>query len=571
MRLASLKRLKHPMSVDLYVESVVARARLVIVRCLGGLDYWRYGLEHIADTARERGILFAALPGDDRADPRLASVSTLAAGPLATLDRFFREGGTDNLRQALRYAGTLLGRDLAWTPPVPVGPVSVLGRAEPGLPVALIVFYRANLMAADTAPITALMDALDRQGLAPLAVALNSLKDPLARPELKALIATHKPSIILNTTAFSARAEDDTTVLDAADAPVLQVVLSGSPRAAWDESQRGLSPADLAMNVVLPELDGRLLTRAISFKSETTADPRLEFAGVHHEPAADRIDYVARLAAAWAKLRGTPRHERRLALVLSDYPARGGRTGYAVGLDTAASAAEILTLLKAEGYDTGGRDWCAADIERLLAGDVEPIEISPAGSLSPELQRQLIEAWGEPADAFRLPVLRCGKVLVLLQPDRGSTGDRKSGYHDTSCPPSHAYVAAYAWLRDRIDALIHLGTHGTLGMAARQGAGAVERLLARGRAGPGAGDLSLHRQQSGRGGAGQAAARCRHHRPSDAAAQRGRPARAARRAGRPDRGICRGRRPRPPAARLPRRGDRRARLDQRPWPPTAAW
>jgi cobaltochelatase CobN len=441
MRLASLKRLKHPMSVDLYVESVAAHARLIIVRCLGGLDYWRYGLEHIADTARERSILFAALPGDDRADPRLASVSTLAAGPLATLDRFFREGGADNLRQALRYAGTLLGRDLAWTPPVPVGPVTVLGEAKPGRAVALIVFYRANLMAADTAPITALMEAVDRQGLSPLAVAVNSLKDPLAKPELKTLIATLKPAIILNTTAFSAMAEDNTTVLDDADAPVLQVVLSGSPRAAWEESQRGLSPADLAMNVVLPELDGRLLTRAISFKAETPADARLEFASVSHEPAADRVEYVARLAAAWAKLRGTPRHERRLALVLSDYPARGGRTGYAVGLDTAASAAEILALLKVEGYDTGGRDWQAADIERLLMGDVEHIDVPSAGST---------------------PVLRCGKVLVLLQPDRGSAGDRKSGYHDTSCPPSPAYVAVYAWLRERIDALVHLGTHGTL-------------------------------------------------------------------------------------------------------------
>jgi cobaltochelatase CobN len=462
MRLASLKRLKHPMSVDLYVESVVAEARMVIVRCLGGLDYWRYGLEHIADVARERGILFAALPGDDRADSRLASVSTLAAAPLATLDRFFREGGTDNLRQALRYVGTLLGRDLAWTPPAPVGPVSVLGRAAPGRPVALIVFYRANLMAADTAPITALMEALDRQGLSPLAVAVNSLKDPLAKPELKALIAAHKPAIILNTTAFSAMAEDDTTVLDDADAPVLQVVLSGSPRAAWEESQRGLSPADLAMNVVLPELDGRLLTRAISFKSETAADPRLEFAGVHHEPAADRIDYVARLAAAWARLGAKPRVERRLALVLSDYPARGGRTGYAVGLDTAASAAEILNLLAAEGYDTGRSDWQASDIERLLMGDAEHVEIPSADALSSNLQRQLIETWGEPADTFRLPVLRCGKVLVLLQPDRGAIGDRKSGYHDTSCPPSHAYLAAYAWLRDQIDALVHLGTHGTL-------------------------------------------------------------------------------------------------------------
>jgi cobaltochelatase CobN len=461
MRLASLKRLKHPMSVDLYVESVVAHARMVIVRCLGGLDYWRYGLEHIADAARERGILFAALPGDDRADPRLASVSTLAAGPLAILDRFFREGGTDNLRQALRHVGTLLGRDLAWTPPVPVGPVTVLGRVETGRPVALIVFYRANLMAADTAPITALMEALGRQGLSPLAVAVNSLKDPLAKPELKALIATHNPAIILNTTAFSAMAEDDTTVLDDADAPVLQVVLSGSPRSAWEESQRGLSPADLAMNVVLPELDGRLLTRAISFKSETAADPRLEFAGVHHEPAADRVDYVARLAAAWARLRAKPRAERRLALVLSDYPARGGRTGYAVGLDTAASAAEILNLLAAEGYDTGRGDWQGGDIERLLMGDAEHIDV-PVASLPAGLQRQLTEAWGEPAGTFRLPVLRCGKVLVLLQPDRGAIGDRKSGYHDTSCPPSHAYVAAYAWLRDRIDALVHLGTHGTL-------------------------------------------------------------------------------------------------------------
>jgi cobaltochelatase CobN len=441
MRLASLKRLKHPMSVDLYVENVVAHARMVIVRCLGGLDYWRYGLEHIADIAREKGVLFAALPGDDRADPRLAAASTLAAEPLAKLDRFFREGGTDSLRQALRYAATLLGLDLAWTPPVPIGPVTVLGKVADERPTALIVFYRANLMAADTAPITALMEALDRQGLAPLAVAVNSLKDPLAKPELEALIARHRPAVILNTTAFSAMTENDTTVLDGADVPVLQVVLSGSAHAAWQDSQRGLSPSDLAMNVVLPELDGRLLTRAISFKAESPLDPRLEFSSVRHEPVPDRVDYVARLAAAWAKLGNTPCFERRLALVLSNYPARGGRTGYAVGLDTTASTAAILQLLGGEGYDTGGRDWQATDIERLLRADVEHVEIADAG------------AW---------PVLRCGKVLVLLQPDRGSLADRKSGYHDTNCPPSATYVAVYAWLRERIDALVHLGTHGTL-------------------------------------------------------------------------------------------------------------
>jgi cobaltochelatase CobN len=471
MRLASLKRLRHPMSVDLYVESVVARARIVIVRCLGGLDYWRYGFEHIADIARDNGVLFAALPGDDRADPRLAAVSTLAAEPLARLDRFFREGGTENLRQALRYLATLLGHDLSWTPPAPVGPLSILGEAPDGRPVALVVFYRANLMAADIAPVTSLMEALDWQGLAPIGVAVSSLKDPEIRLQLEELIATYKPAIIVNTTAFSAMRGDDTTVLDAADVPVLQAVLSGSVRDAWQGSARGLSPADLAMNVVLPELDGRLLTRAISFKAEAPVDPRLEFASVRHEPDGDRIDYVARLAMAWARLGTTPRSDRRLALVLSDYPARGGRTGYAVGLDTAASAAEILRLLHAEGYDTGGREWQATDIERLLQGNADQIEIPMSAyrawlkGLPLNLQRALAEIWGEPkGDAFRLPVLRCGNVLVLLQPDRGALGDRKSGYHDLNCPPSHAYLALYAWLREseKIDALIHLGTHGTL-------------------------------------------------------------------------------------------------------------
>ncbi len=470
LRLASLKKLRHPMSVDLYVDRVLSDARLVIVRGLGGLDYWRYGFEHIGDLARDRGMLFAALPGDDRPDPRLAAVSTLTSDKLADLDAYFRAGGTENLRQALRFAANLLGRNVEAQPPRPVGPLSVIGSPADDRPAAMVVFYRANLMAADMAPIEALLQALDREGFSAFGVAVGSLKDPAIQHELAQLIGERRPRVILNTTAFSALRQDETTVLDAADAPVLQVVLSGSTREAWEGSPRGLSPSDLAMNVVLPELDGRLLARAISFKAETAVDPRLEFASVHHAPDADRVDYVARLAAAWARLGTTPRRDRRLALVLSDYPARGGRTGYAVGLDTSASVVEILMLLRGEGYDVGTEPWQPADVERLLAGAVDHIEIPLAryrewlADLPPSLQRDLAETWGEPAQDFRLPVLRCGRVLVLLQPDRGTSLDRKLGYHDTSCPPSHAYVALYAWLREqeRIDALVHLGTHGTL-------------------------------------------------------------------------------------------------------------
>src|SRR5262245_34824299 len=60
LRLASLKKLRHPMSVDLYIERVIAGARIVIVRGLGGLDYWRYGFEQIAEAARRLNILFVA-------------------------------------------------------------------------------------------------------------------------------------------------------------------------------------------------------------------------------------------------------------------------------------------------------------------------------------------------------------------------------------------------------------------------------------------------------------------------------------------------------------------------------
>lgn len=467
LRLASLKRLKHPMSVDLYVEQVVSRARAVIVRCLGGTDYWRYGLERIADVARDYGILFAALPGDDRDDARLTAMSTLPADKVALLGRFFREGGAANLQQALRYVASLLGRDLSWSAPVPLGPLTVIGAADDDRPTALIVFYRANLIAGDMAPVTALMEALDRQGLAPLAVAVSSLKDPAIEADLVRLVVSRRPAVILNTTAFSALRQNDTTVLDVADAPVLQVVLSGSAEEAWRQSGRGLAPADLAMNVVLPELDGRLLTRAISFKAETATDAGLEFAAVHHAPVPDRIDYVARLAAAWAKLRRTPRSERRLALVLADYPARGGRTGYAVGLDTSASAEEILRQLHAEGYDTSAAPGAIAEFLRAPADHIRiPLDFYRRwlAALPASLRQALGDSWGEPMADFSIPVLRCGKVLVLLQPDRGALADRKSGYHDTNCPPQHAYVALYAWLREEegIDAMIHLGTHGTL-------------------------------------------------------------------------------------------------------------
>ena len=490
-RLASLKRLRHPMSVDLYVDDVVSKSRLVIVRSLGGLDYWRYGFEQVAEACRRSGSKLVALPGDDRPDPRLNALSTVSPEHACLFDAYFREGGAVNIGNALRLASALVRGETFEAPiTAPLGPAILMsadGNAidvpqwastQGSLGAALVIFYRSSLLADDFAPVRALMLHLAAEGLDPAAVALTSLKDRAAAEMIEALIAARRPSVIINTTAFSARRTDDTTLLDAADCPVLQVALAGTSSAAWQASDRGLAPSDLAMHVVLPELDGRLFTRAISFKAETPVDAEIEYAGMLHEPAADRVAYVARLAAAWARLGAAPRDARRLAIMLSDYPARGGRTGYACGLDTPESAREIVSLLTDAGFSVGEGLASASDIlARLTTDPRDHLRLSLAEyrehleTLPVEVREALDAVWGNPAadpacvdGAFRFPCLRAGNMVLLLQPDRGARGDRKQGYHDTSCPPRHGYVALYACLRrrERIDALVHLGTHGTL-------------------------------------------------------------------------------------------------------------
>src|ERR1051325_10693114 len=109
VRLGEVRDLKHPMSVDLWIERVGAHAKVIVVRLLGGLDWWRYGVERLSAVARERGIALALLPGEDRDDPRLAEASTLPANELAPLLQFSREGGQPNLiallRRLARHAG----------------------------------------------------------------------------------------------------------------------------------------------------------------------------------------------------------------------------------------------------------------------------------------------------------------------------------------------------------------------------------------------------------------------------------------------------------------------------------
>src|SRR6201993_5223564 len=133
------------------------------------------------------------------------------------------------------------------------------------------------------------------------------------------------------------------------------------------------------MNVALPEIDGRILSRAVSFKALLERDPETEADLVGYRPVADRIAFVADLARNWARLRAKSVGERRVALILANYPNRDGRIGNGVGLDTTASAVGILQALAAAGYrvDDSPADG-AALVERLLAGPTNAEPGAPA-------------------------------------------------------------------------------------------------------------------------------------------------------------------------------------------------
>ena len=474
LRVASLLQLSHPMTVDLYLDEVIARAKLVIVRVIGGLGYWSYGVEQIAAA----GIPCAFLPGDERPDEDLSAWSRIDPTDVDRLWRYCLEGGPANMRALLDHAAGLIGHAAEAAMPMPLPRAGFYRpNASDDRPLVPIVFYRALLQAGDLAPIDALIEALDAQGLAAMPIYVSSLKDPISAALLTAAFADRPPGAILNLTGFAVSAQGGDGAANpfaASDCPVLQVILAGQGEASWREGKAGLPARDLAMNVALPEIDGRIITRAISFKSAGEVDPLVDSALVRHRPLADRVDFVARIAAGWVRLRRAGPAERRVGLVIASYPGQDGRIGCGVGLDTPASAIGILNRLAEAGYVTGAAD----DGDRLmrdLAAAAEPypvVDYLDFFATLPATVRHAVRArWGEPAEdpnvldgAFRLKILRAGHVAVLVQPSRGPGLDPRQAHHDLALVPPHGYLATYGWLCRSFDAhaIIHLGKHGTL-------------------------------------------------------------------------------------------------------------
>ena len=501
IRALPLDALSHPAQIDHYLALCTGDTQLIVIRLLGGRGHWSYGLEQCCSwRLQQPGRQLLVLAGTTEQDRDLHSLSSQPEPFCDAMAQLLREGGADNLQRwlgGLRWIlSTGSGEGPASAPPALTftaspDPDPYDWRQDSG-PTIGVLLYRAHRQSADIHWCDVLLASLRSQGLVPRALWVSSLRDPAVQKAIQDLYRQQAVELVITSTSFASvqfsEAGLGAPLWDDLDRPVLQMLSSGRPRERWQASFQGLDPIDLSLQVVLPELDGRITTRIGAFREVEHADERLCTAVKRLEPDQTGLNWIASHARAWVELRSTAVSQRSLALVLANYPLRNGRLANGVGLDTPASCLNILRWLRDDGFDLGEQplpDDPDLLMTQVLAGrtnDPEshtrpPLTHLPLAhyqnwwnSLPEEARTPIRQRWGEPQDAidlepqgFAIHGLCFGRVLVLVQPSRGYDADQLSDLHSPDLPPPHRYLAQYLWLREvhGCQLMLHVGKHGS--------------------------------------------------------------------------------------------------------------
>ncbi|ADW70814.1 cobaltochelatase subunit CobN [Granulicella tundricola] len=535
----SLNALKTEDQLQVLITGELSKARVIIVRCHGPLSCIP-GFDRLKQACIDRNQSLVLISGCGENTSEFAETVNVPADVTHSAAEYLALGGANNLAEMFRFLSDrlmLTGHGYAAPSPMPEHGIYLPDtdaatyedwqrQADPTRPTVAVLFYRAHRMSGNTAFIDVLASALDSKGVNALCIFTSSLKAKQdGRPAAFKLIEG-RADVLISTLSFALGEVNTGNITlpgESSDSlqhlgiPVLQAIASGMPRGAWEGSRRGLTALDTAVNVAIPEFDGRIITVPISFKERNTAST--EGLYVAHEERAAR---VAGLAARIAALRRTPNKDRRIAFVLTNSAAKASQVGGAVGLDTPASLLTTLRAMRARRYTISSLPDTSDELMQSLLqrgsyDENHPLDPAQAQRFSRAAYGKIFEAfparpnrrmqdfWGAPqpngpsilppkkTDAKLLPTIGgkivritqeepwgddrdylfaamdLGNALIALQPPRGYGIDPDSIYHTPDLPPTHHYTAFYRWLGTPqseggwgADAIVHMGKHGTL-------------------------------------------------------------------------------------------------------------
>ncbi|MFC7042525.1 cobaltochelatase subunit CobN [Halonotius sp. GCM10025705] len=501
--------------VEAFVDNC-ADAAAVVLWLHGGEDSMP-GYEYAVDRLREMGVpLIVKGTGDAFA----FEDTSVADADRDLVYAYLERGGTINVEHCCRFlASEYGGVDTEYDHPTELPTEGVYHPDHPGIeydalrktfdpdkPTIAIWFYESHWTHENTRYVDAQVRALESQGANALPIFCNPAAEEEGQenaewvtdnwlledgePIVDAVLSSFMFSLSMDERGRSASDEGDSAegvFLDRLGVPVLQTITTMRSRSRYESSDTGVMGFELALSVALPEFDGNVITHPISGKERMDDAADIGSAPKHHFPIEDRVDHAACLAVNWARLRHLDNDDKNVAVVLHNYPPSDDGIGTAFGLDSPESTINLLDELDARGYDLGDSHpnsgqqlidtltsqltldnrWVAPEDVRDRSVDVVATDQYREwfADADERFRENIIEEWGDPPDRpFAIPGAEFGNVLVTVQPPRGFGMDPAKVYHDSDLQPPHDYYAFYAWLRNSFeaDAVVHLGTHGSL-------------------------------------------------------------------------------------------------------------
>ena len=501
IRAIHLSNLKTKAQIDHYINKTIKYSKIVVLRLFGDKGSWSYGLDELQkwkDSDSTKKLLI--LSGTDDQDISLNELSSINLDISLKISKLLREGGKENYALFLNCLNFILNNEEN----IPQKFLNYIKYPDPylydwqeetGQKVG-IISYKSLFLANETKISNEINKELRKNGFAPKTIFVSSLKNIKIHNNLSKILKNENIKLILTTTSFDSSIKlnsldnnENLNLFEKLNLPVLQILISSNSKNIWLKSNIGMNSLDLLMQIIIPEFDGRITTIPCAFKETISTNKYLCSEITNYKVDKFSINWVAKLASNYIKLNYLKNKDKKVCIVISNYPIKNARIGNGVGLNTPNSLLNILSWLRTEDYELGDRhipnnsNEFMSELIKLRTNDPESQNNKPLDYLSlnsyleywnqlpKELRNKITKRWDLPINSndlekygYSINGTQYGNICILIQPQRGYDPDSKKDLHSPDLPPTHRYLAQYHWIEKTFKAnvIIHIGKHGTI-------------------------------------------------------------------------------------------------------------